>query len=81
MAVQDAAATWGLPDFVMVPSVERKGRGVREISDGLLVVGSRGVVVQVKAREGEPGTHEKESSWVLKQLAAASEQFTALYDG
>ncbi|MFE2152581.1 hypothetical protein ACFXAO_21400 [Streptomyces lavendulae] len=74
MAVQDAAATWGLPDFVMVPSVERKGRGVREISDGLLVVGGRGVVVQIKAREGEPGTREKESSWVLKQLAAASKQ-------
>ncbi|MGX7829657.1 hypothetical protein ACTG9Q_31675 [Actinokineospora sp. 24-640] len=32
---QDAAATWGLPDFVIPPSVERKGRGVREISDGL----------------------------------------------
>lgn len=74
VAVQDAAATWGLPDFVMVPSVERKGRGVREISDGLLVVGDRGVVVQIKAREGEPGTREKESSWVLKQLAAAAKQ-------
>ncbi|MEV8628583.1 hypothetical protein [Streptomyces sp. NPDC051079] len=74
VAVQDAAATWGLPDFVMVPSVERKGRGVREISDGLLVVGNRGVVVQIKAREGEPGTREKESSWVLKQLAAAGKQ-------
>lgn len=74
VAVQAAAATWGLPDFVMLPSVERKGRGVREISDGLLVVGKRGVVVQIKAREGEPGTREKESSWVLKQLAAASKQ-------
>ncbi|MEV6332868.1 hypothetical protein [Streptomyces sp. NPDC051909] len=74
VAVQDAAATWGLPDFVMVPSVERKGRGVREISDGLLVVGDRGVVVQIKAREGEPGTREKESSWVLKQLTAAGKQ-------
>ncbi|MFD9749162.1 hypothetical protein [[Kitasatospora] papulosa] len=74
VAVQDAAATWGLPDFVMVPTVERKGPGVREISDGLLVVGDRGVVVQIKAREGEPGTREKESSWVLKQLTAASKQ-------
>lgn len=74
IAVQDAAATWGLPDFVMAPSVERKGRGVREISDGLLVVGDRGVVVQIKAREGEPGTAERESSWVLKQLTAAGKQ-------
>lgn len=75
IAVQDAAATWGLPDFVMAPSVERKGRrGVREISDGLLVVGDRGVVVQIKAREGEPGTLERETSWVLKQLTAAGKQ-------
>ncbi|GAA3597226.1 hypothetical protein [Streptomyces osmaniensis] len=74
MAVQDAAATWGLPDFVMAPSVERKGRGVREISDGLLVVGNRGVVVQIKAREGEPGTAEREASWTLKQLTAAGKQ-------
>ncbi|SOE19077.1 hypothetical protein SAMN05442782_0020 [Streptomyces sp. OK228] len=74
IAVQDAAATWGLPDFVMAPSVERKGRGVREISDGLLVVGDRGVVVQIKAREGEPGTAGRETSWVFKQLAAAGKQ-------
>ncbi|WP_231978172.1 hypothetical protein [Streptomyces sp. TLI_053] len=73
-AVTDAAATWGLPDFVMSPSVERKGRGVREISDGLLVVGGRGVIVQVKAREGEPGTAERERSWVLKQLVSAGKQ-------
>lgn len=73
-AVKDAAATWGLPDFVMAPSVERKGRGVREISDGLLVVGDRGVVVQIKAREGEPATVERETSWVLKQLTAAGKQ-------
>ncbi|MFE5144131.1 hypothetical protein ACFRDV_42065, partial [Streptomyces fagopyri] len=74
MAVQDAAATWGLPDFVMAPSVERKGRGVREISDGLLVVGDQGVVVQIKAREGEPASAERERSWVLKQITAASKQ-------
>lgn len=74
IAVQDAAATWGLPDFVMAPSRERKGPGVREISDGLLVVGDRGVVVQIKAREGEPGTPERERSWVLKHLTAAGKQ-------
>ncbi|MFF5985384.1 hypothetical protein ACFY78_41805 [Streptomyces olindensis] len=73
-AVKDAAATWGLPDFVMAPIVERKGRGVREISDGLLVVGDRGVVVQIKAREVEPGAPERETSWVLKQLTAAGKQ-------
>lgn len=74
MAVKDAAATWGLPDFVMAPNVERKGNGVREISDGLLVVGDRGVVVQIKAREGDPGTAERETAWTFKQLTAAGKQ-------
>ena len=70
----DAAATWGLPDFVMVPHVERKGRGVREISDGLLVVGARGVIVQSKARETEPGTAARESSWIDKKIGEAAKQ-------
>lgn len=73
-AIQDAAATWGLPDFVMVPSVERKGAGVREISDGLLVVGKLGVIVQAKSRETEPGSLERESSWINKQVVAATKQ-------
>lgn len=47
-------------------------------SDGLaLYVGldtAGGVVVQIKAREGEPGTVERETSWGLKQLTAAGKQ-------
>lgn len=47
-------------------------------SDGLaLSVGldtAGGVVVQIKAREGEPGTVERETSWGLKQLTAAGKQ-------
>lgn len=73
-AVRDAAATWGLPDFVVTPSVERKGRGVREISDGLLVVGNRGVVVQVKARDSDPTRPKREEAWILKQISAAARQ-------
>lgn len=73
-AIRDAAATWGLPDFVMVPSVERKGAGVREISDGLLVVRDQGVIVQAKSREIDSGTLERESSWINKQIAAGSRQ-------
>ncbi|WP_170176228.1 hypothetical protein [Lentzea flaviverrucosa] len=48
LAIQDAAATWGLPDFVMSPMVERKGREVREISDGVIITGTRGLIIQVK---------------------------------
>lgn len=74
MAVQDAASTWGLPDFVFSPLVERKGSGVREVSDGLIVAGNRGAIIQVKTRETEPRTVERETSWVRKQIAAARDQ-------
>lgn len=73
-AAQDAAATWGLPDFVMSPMVERKGPGVREISDGLIVVGDRGLVVQVKSRDTAPGSAECEASWLTKKIAKGGRQ-------
>lgn len=38
-AIQDAAALWGLPDFTYRGQVVRVGSGVRELGDGLLVVG------------------------------------------
>jgi hypothetical protein len=74
LAVHDAAATWGLPDFVIAPHVERKGAALREISDGLIVVGNRGAIVQVKSRSAEPRTAAREALWVTKQIAAASKQ-------
>lgn len=73
-AVQDAASTWGLPDFVFAPSVERKGSGVREISDGLIVVGNRGAIIQVKAREAEPRSVEREELWITGQIASGLKQ-------
>ena len=38
-------------DFVLRPHVERKGRGVREISDGLLLAGDHGLIIEVKSRD------------------------------
>lgn len=74
-ATRNAAATWGLPDFVLSPMSMRKGRGgVREISDGLIVVGNRGLITQVKSRDAEPGTPEKERSWLGKKITAATRQ-------
>jgi hypothetical protein len=73
-AARDAAATWGLPDFVMRPRVERTGSGVREISDGLLLVGERGLIVQVKSRDANPGTPARESSWLTKKIAEGARQ-------
>jgi hypothetical protein len=73
-ATRDAVATWGLPDFVMRPRVETKGSGVREISDGILVVGDRGAVLQVKGRNAEPRDDDKERRWILKSVLAACRQ-------
>lgn len=58
----------------MAPLVERKGRGVREISDGLLMVGDQGLVVQVKSRDVEPRSPEKEAGWIAKKIAEAGGQ-------
>jgi hypothetical protein len=38
-ATRGAAAFYGLPDFVFHPALERRGPGVREIGDALLVAG------------------------------------------
>lgn len=74
VAIRDAAATWGLPDFVFTAPVERKGSGVREVADGLLIVGGRGIIVQAKAREGTPGDDEREGKWVRKVVSKATKQ-------
>jgi hypothetical protein len=73
-AVEEAAGTWGLPDFVMRSQVERKGRGVREVSDGLMVVGDRGVIVQVKSREADVSHPEREASWLAKHIISGAKQ-------
>lgn len=45
------AGDLGVRDFVCQPIVIRKGKGVREISDGLLVAGNEGLILQVKSRD------------------------------
>ena len=74
-----AAATWGLPDFVLRPAVEVKGSGVREISDGLLLCGAAGVILQSKSREGEPQAPSREHAWVNKQLRKAVKQLNGTH--
>jgi len=73
-ATHNAAATWGLPDFVILPRVEHDGSRNREISDGLIVTGDRGAVLQVKSRNTDSGRPEKESSWVNKKITEAARQ-------
>lgn len=49
-AARSAASLWGLPDFVLRPSIVRRSRATREIGDCTIVVGSHALAVQVKHR-------------------------------
>ncbi len=74
-ATRAAAGRWGLPDFVLRPKVVPKGSGRREIGDGTIVSGSRGIALQVKARSAAPqDTPERARSWLLKHTAAGLKQ-------
>ena len=73
-ATHDAAAVWGLPDFVYLPETAALASGTRELGDGLLVVGDLGVVVQVKSREAATRAADKEQRWLYKKTAEAIRQ-------
>lgn len=74
-AVRAAAGRCGLPDFVLRPRVIPKGNGRREIGDGTIVSGGRGIALQVKARSSATtDTPERARSWLLKNAAAGLRQ-------
>lgn len=50
------------------------GQGARELGDNLLIVGSVGVVVQVKSRTAPSDDAERERRWVEKQAGSALSQ-------
>jgi hypothetical protein len=67
----------GVPDFVYEPVLIRRGSSSREVSDGLLVVGSDGLIMQVKSRESEAArvdSPEKAIGWSIKKGLAAQRQ-------
>lgn len=71
------AGDLGVGDFVYKPIVIQKGKGSREVSDGLLVVGNEGLILQVKGRD--PGAAKLDSpskakAWCVKNAAAAVRQ-------
>jgi hypothetical protein len=68
-SIHEAAAIWGLPDFVFRAKLARTASGVRELGDGLVLAGRYGLSVQVKSREGTVGTEAKERRWILKKAA------------
>jgi hypothetical protein len=75
VATHDAAATWGLPDFVFPGATIKKGSGsTRELGDTILVVGEYAVVVQVKSRSAPSSDDGKERRWLLKKATTALSQ-------
>lgn len=73
-AVHDAAANWGLPDFIYRGRVVAVGSGAREIGDNLVVVGDVGVVVQVKSRLAPTDDAERERRWLGKNVQTGLDQ-------
>lgn len=68
-ATRAAAGRWGLRDLVLAPKVFAKGSGIRELGDGTILAGPRGITLQVKARGVTGDTPEKATKWMLKNAA------------
>lgn len=68
-ATRAAAGRWGLRDLVLRPKVFAKGSGIRELGDGTILAGPRGISLQVKARGVTGDTPEKATTWMLKNAA------------
>jgi hypothetical protein len=73
-AIRSAAATWGLPDFVFLPEQQRVGSGVRELGDGLLLVGEYAAVLQSKSRTDPTDRPNRERSWLRKNVTTGLSQ-------
>lgn len=74
VAAEDAAAVWGLPDFVFRAGRARVGAGSRELGDRLLPAGERAAVVQVKSRAAFTGDENEERHWLEMHAAKAVRQ-------
>lgn len=72
--IGSAVAQWGLPDFVFLPVKERKGGALREVGDGLVIVGNLGLVIQAKTRTEPTSDLDREQRWVSKQISKACGQ-------
>ena len=67
----------GVPDFVYRPVVVTRGSRRREISDGLLVAGNDGLILQTKSRERTTGlsdSPDRAERWCRKEANTAKSQ-------
>lgn len=71
---RQAAAKWGLPDFIFEPAHEQSGAGVREVSDGVLISGSMAAMIQVKSRLSASLDEERERGWLDKHIRKGHDQ-------
>lgn len=66
------AADFGVPDFVYDPVVLQEGSRRREVSDGLLIARSRGLILQSKVRKpGKADSVDRLTGWLDKQIDGA----------
>lgn len=73
-ATESAAVKLGLPDFVFSAGLVSRGSGTREVGDRLVIVGSQGIVVQVKSRSDPGESQPREVNWLRKSIAKATRQ-------
>jgi hypothetical protein len=74
VATADAATKWGLPDFVFQANPYQLGRGVREVGDGIVIVGEVGLLVQVKCRDAVDRDEAAGRRWAEKKARHALAQ-------
>jgi len=69
------AGLLGVPDFVYEPVLEPKGTGQREVSDGMIICGDDGLIMQVKSRDSSAAdTPERAEQWIRKHAQTARTQ-------
>lgn len=73
-ASRSAASMFGMPDFVFLPKQQRNGSGMRELGDGIVIVGPRAAVLQIKSREASSSDAARESAWLTKNIDKAHRQ-------
>jgi hypothetical protein len=73
--VRDIIAAGSLPDFVFHPRNVRSGARNREISDGIIAVGTKCAVLQTKTRSASKAdSGEAAEAWLRKQAVSAARQ-------
>jgi hypothetical protein len=73
-ASRDSASHWGLSDFVFQPETVQRGSATREVGDGTIVCGDRGLAVQVKARTEATDQPDRERAWISKKAKEGARQ-------